>query len=127
MYDDLEAVREIRREYYQNRVKSDPTTRRRYQVSAIKSRSKAKGIPCDIEYEDVEWPEYCPLLEMKLDYSAGIGNPASPSVDRKVPELGYIKGNVWVISKRANSMKHDASIEELKIFCKNLQLTLLKE
>ena len=38
----------------------------------------------------------------------------SPSVDRVVPSLGYVKGNVHVISHRANSMKSDATIENVR-------------
>ena len=37
-----------------------------------------------------------------------------------VPELGYVKGNVRVISYKANIMKSDATIEEIKLFAKNV-------
>lgn len=40
--------------------------------------------------------------------------PDSPSLDRIKPELGYVKGNIRVISFKANSIKNDASIEELR-------------
>ena len=39
----------------------------------------------------------------------------SPSLDRFIPEDGYIKGNVVWISGKANSMKSDASIEEVRL------------
>ena len=38
--------------------------------------------------------------------------PDSPSLDRIVPELGYVKGNIRVISNRANHLKSDATLEE---------------
>jgi hypothetical protein len=54
---------------------------------------------------------------MELDYK-GTGHHGvksnSPTVDRLVPELGYIEGNISVISHRANSIKRDASAEELE-------------
>lgn len=40
--------------------------------------------------------------------------PDSPSLDRVIPELGYVPGNVIVISWRANNLKRDATIEELE-------------
>jgi hypothetical protein len=36
------------------------------------------------------------------------------------PELGYVPGNVAVISRKANLMKNDASSEELLAFAKNI-------
>jgi hypothetical protein len=38
----------------------------------------------------------------------------SPSLDRIVPELGYVEGNVVWISNRANILKRDATWEELQ-------------
>lgn len=37
-----------------------------------------------------------------------------PSLDRVVPSLGYVKGNVRVISFRANRIKSDATADELR-------------
>jgi hypothetical protein len=39
------------------------------------------------------------------------------SLDRIVPELGYVKGNIAVISNRANSLKSNATLEELERLC----------
>lgn len=38
----------------------------------------------------------------------------APSLDRLVPALGYVRGNVRVISHRANRLKGDALIEEIE-------------
>ena len=38
----------------------------------------------------------------------------TPSLDRFVPNLGYVKGNIRVISFRANRLKSDATIDEMR-------------
>lgn len=84
---------------------------------AAKARAKLKKIACAIEVSDIFIPEFCPILGVKLESGRGKGSkgslPWSPSLDRIIPALGYIPGNVQVISKRANTMKHNASFEEL--------------
>lgn len=47
-----------------------------------------------------------------------INGPNSPSLDKIVPELGYVKGNIVVVSLRANQIKSDATIEELQAVAK---------
>jgi hypothetical protein len=66
---------------------------------------------------DLEWPEFCPVFGCKLIYGAvggGRGWPNSASLDRIDNTKGYIPGNVAIISLRANCIKRDASLEELK-------------
>jgi hypothetical protein len=83
-------------------------------------RAKKKNIPFSIDISDVAIPEYCPILEIKLVNHLGEGKAMddSPSLDRIIPSLGYIKGNIQVISHKANIMKANASKEELIIFAK---------
>lgn len=77
-------------------------------------RSEQAGIPFDIEVSDINIPETCPILGISLHREAGRGGgPNSPSIDRLIPELGYVKGNVAVISQSANSMKYDYTLEQL--------------
>jgi len=45
----------------------------------------------------------------------------SKGLDRIDSTKGYIKGNVWVISNRANTLKNDASLQELKTLVENLE------
>lgn len=48
----------------------------------------------------------------------------SPSIDRIVSAKGYVKGNVQIISWRANKLRADASVQELKCvlaYAKNLE------
>lgn len=46
--------------------------------------------------------------------SAIVASDASPTLDRIHPDIGYVPGNVMVISAKANRMKNNASLEELK-------------
>jgi hypothetical protein len=44
--------------------------------------------------------------------------PESLTLDRIVPAMGYVPGNVMWLSHRANAMKQDATIEELHRFAR---------
>lgn len=95
-------------------------------VRAAKSRAVGSNIEFNIKEEDIELVKFCPFLEIELDYSGDRRiNWNSPSLDRIDNSKGYIPGNVWIISRRANTMKHSANREELKIFSKNC-LKLIK-
>jgi len=85
-----------------------------------RERSKKKNLEFTITKEDIIIPDVCPLLEIKLD-SEIKDRIHSPSLDRIDSSKGYIKGNVWVISNRANTLKNDASLQELKTLVENLE------
>lgn len=83
-------------------------------LSGAKQRAKEKGLMFDIHYEDIQIPNLCPVLKIPLMPSTeGILNDNSPSLDRLIPYLGYTKGNVKVISMKANRIKTDATSNEL--------------
>lgn len=92
---------------------SDPRKRNMRTINMIKKRCRDEDIPFDLTVDDIVIPDVCPMLGIPLSL-----NPAHrdnyPSVDRKVPSLGYIKGNINIISYRANRIKNDATIEELR-------------
>ncbi len=90
-------------------------------LEEILGRKHMKALLDDIEFsltlQNVHWPEYCPALGMKLDYfRRGRGKQCdhSPSFDRLDPKKGYTPENVRVISYRANRIKNDASLTELR-------------
>lgn len=83
-----------------------------------KARAKKLNLPFDIELSDiVPLPAFCPALGIPIEATVkgrrGF-HPNSPSVDRILPAKGYTKGNVRVISNRANWIKRDATAEELR-------------
>lgn len=94
--------------------------------SVAKQRAKRRGIDFSITYADIIVPEFCPVLGIKLVSGVGKsgrpgGNKDSPSLDRIDPSLGYIPGNVRVISHLANSMKGSATKEQLLRFSEWVQ------
>ena len=86
-------------------------------VAQAKYSARRAGVDFDLYPEDLEpLPECCPALGVKLVYNAtGYGGDEySASLDRVIPELGYISGNVRIISKKANRIKNNATLEELE-------------
>lgn len=100
--------------YYKSH--STPLGHIKKNLSSIKRRAVKNNIPFDITIDDLlPFPEVCPVLNIPLSYTINKGRATanSPSIDRIIPKLGYVKGNVHIISNRANIIKHNASIEEL--------------
>lgn len=84
---------------------------------------RSKGKIFNLKPEDIIINEYCPFLGTKIDYKSYDDNKFrcdTQSTDRFNNHIGYVKGNVWVISRLANTIKNDSTIEELKTFCKNI-------
>ena len=89
---------------------------RKHLVYDARSRAKKAGIPCTITIDDISWPTYCPILGVELIYVKGFGKVRAnaATLDRRTNELGYVPGNVFAISHRANRIKSDATIAELE-------------
>lgn len=83
-----------------------------YLFRKARSRAERNGIPFTIELKDVVVPTHCPVLDIKLTFGK-LHNPSSPSLDRRDNSKGYVRGNVVVISYRANILKKDATPKEL--------------
>lgn len=110
------------RRFVEQQLEKNPIRHRiKKMVSSARSYAKCNSIPFDLtlawmleNYSDLVT---CPALGVPLNWASKGGHcPESPSLDRIVPRLGYIKGNVQVISYRANRMKNDASLAELRTF-----------
>lgn len=78
-----------------------------------KSRARANDIAFDLDECDLVIPDVCPVLGMSLVVTPGKRTNATPTVDKKFPELGYTKGNVFVISWLANMIKRDCTDPEV--------------
>lgn len=91
------------------RYKQDPAG---YLWRTAKYRANQLGVQFDIDQSDVIVPAKCPITGAPIDVLTS--NAATgASIDRVNNSLGYVKGNVRVISRKANRMKGDSTIEDL--------------
>jgi hypothetical protein len=100
--------------YYENRPE---LVRKRSMLNTAKHNASKKGRPFTITFNDVIWNDVCPVFGTKLNYgkpSNGKNSYDSPSLDCTIPSLGYVPGNVVVMSWRANRIKADGSLAELE-------------
>lgn len=121
-----EAARESNRRYSERNKEQLKQNNLRYReahpemcvLRAAKNRAQKRNIKFNLELEDIDIPKVCPILGIELAHNRGShgGKDSSPSLDRINPELGYLKGNVQIISFKANMMKSSASPQELKAF-----------
>jgi hypothetical protein len=78
-----------------------------------KNRAKANGLEFNLELSDLSVPQFCPVLGLALKVATGFAKDNSPSVDRIDSKKGYVKGNVCVISHKANTIKSNANLADL--------------
>lgn len=103
-----------------------------YTTQAARSRAKERNLPFDKDLSKLLLPDVCPVLGIKLIYGRRGRNrrgplPDSPSLDRIVPERGYVLSNLRVISWRANLLKRDSSVDEIKRVLAYMEECLLME
>jgi hypothetical protein len=79
---------------------------------AAKTRAKRNGLSFTITKEDVIIPKQCPVFGIELDRR---DKQHVPTLDRIDNNLGYIKGNVEVISSKANRLKNNGTIEDFEL------------
>lgn len=100
---------------YKRAWSKTPNAQAKNMLNQARHRAKRKSIPFSITLDDIQLPNFCPVLGILLDYGHKGGHlfPNSPSLDRRIPKLGYVKGNVEVISMKANMIKTHATPEEI--------------
>jgi hypothetical protein len=76
---------------------------------AAKNRAKNKGLEFNIELSDIIIPERCPYFDTVLMSKSLSNNNNSPSIDRINSNLGYVKGNIEIISWKANQIKSNGA------------------
>ena len=113
---DKEKARAFDAKYRDNYHKNSPVS---CILRTARNRAKKRNIPFSITPDDVVMPEVCSVLGIKLEFGRTGkpgGLPNSPSLDKIDNDLGYVPGNVQIISHLANSMKSTANKEQLLKF-----------
>ena len=118
------------KKYYNSHKQRVKNTRIRYSkilgrryildlLSHIRWRCNKYKIPFNLEFDDIKIPEFCPVLGIKLAYNytkdgRGGPNDYSPSVDWIIPEKGYVKDNILIVSNKVNRSRGNLNINEMK-------------
>jgi hypothetical protein len=88
-----------------------------YLLDHARKRAAKLRVPFDLKREDLVMPPFCPVLGADFEWGRGqMGwrNLWAPSLDRIKPQLGYVSGNVTIISNRANHLKSNGTIAEFE-------------
>ena len=84
----------------------------------IKERSRRHGYESDLSIGDLpELTDTCPVLGIRYQKGTLKNKDASPSIDRKNSNLPYLKkyaDNLVFISHKANRIKSNATVEDLR-------------
>lgn len=86
---------------------------------SARTRAKQNGITFNIDITDIVIPKRCPVFGFKLRKAVNKYEGTSPSLDRINPRKGYVKGNVRVISWRANQLKNNMTANEAILLAKD--------
>jgi hypothetical protein len=101
-----------------DRYQSDPRVK---MLSTARQRAKKIGIKFDLVLDDIKIPAFCPLLGIPLSLGNGVMADSSPSLDRIRNNVGYIRGNVIIISWAANRCKGRLQADDILKLAKNLK------
>ena len=93
--------------------RKDPRIRLR---GGARERAIEKGIDFKLRsYKDLpKVPKNCPILDIPLYVGNKVSTDNSPTLDRIDNNKGYIKGNIHIISRKANQMKSNADLKDIK-------------
>ena len=109
-----EVCQEGKRRRWLNRTDDQ---RRKSVLYGAAYRAKQQGVPFSITHQDIDdiWPKdnCCPALGSPLVWAAKNFTPNSPSLDKINPQLGYVVGNIAIVSYLANSIMQNALPSEV--------------
>jgi hypothetical protein len=106
---------------YLNVYDYTPEDKEKSIINRARENARRKGCEFNLQKSDIIIPTHCPYLGIELTYNKKDGKQDNYfSIDRIDSSKGYIKGNVQIISKLANTMKNNATIDQLIDFCKGV-------
>lgn len=110
------VIRKEREEkYFEKWGEKAPTdlyVAQRAKFNRKKANAIRTGYGWSLKFGHIQWPLVCPILGIELNYFAEATVEGSPSFDRINSNIGYIPGNVQIISWRANRIKNNGTAEE---------------
>lgn len=108
------CVNEINRKRYEHHKQISPF---KHKCARAKSRSQFLKVPFDLtpEYLESIWTGVCPVLDVPISFTeSDRSDEFTAELDRFIPELGYVKGNVNFLSRKINRLKNSATSKELE-------------
>lgn len=87
-----------------------------HRCTRAKSRAKSLSVAFDLtpEYLESIWTGYCPIRGVELKLDTNRKDEDAAELDRFDPDLEYVQGNVHWMSRKANRLKNNTSIEDLE-------------
>lgn len=77
-----------------------------------KRRAQLAGVPFDLTYEDMRWDDTCPCCGKEYVLGEAHRNN-SPSIDKLIPERGYVLDNIVFCCSTCNRRKSDMTPKEM--------------
>jgi len=107
------CANDIERSRYKSHRENNPFLHR---CTRAKSRATGLGIPFNLDPEYLEkiWSGRCPVLLVDINLVTDRKDEYAAELDRFIPELGYVKGNVHWLSRKANRLKNNVTVEILE-------------
>ena len=98
----------------------DPRIRMR---CGARERAIKKNLDFELyTYKDVpEIPTHCPIYKIPLFVGTSVATDNSPSLDRIDNDKGYVKGNLQIISRKANQMKSNGDFKDIEMLYKYMK------
>lgn len=107
----------------------------RVMIKGARDRARVHKVPINITAKDIRgcFPldGCCPITRQLFEKGKGKCGPQSMSLDRIIPELGYVSGNIAIISHLANTIKQNCTDPEvfrrLALYLESAQRLVLKK
>lgn len=113
--ENVEIVKAAKRRHAKRLRVGDPE---RAMLNSARARAKKQCVPFDLSREDIFIPDKCPVLGIPIELGLDKLSDSSPTLDKIIPKFGYVRGNIIVVSWRANRLKSNAEIWEMQALSK---------